>query len=130
VEEQHDTLTRLGRKADFENGESLKPILKHDPKTFRPQKNRWGNAAIGGNRYDTRPSPRRRVHLMPVTGIPLRQVFGLAGILLAPASQSIPAPVLFLERLFLLTAAGQFRINTGFPFKSDPRVRHRKVFPI
>jgi hypothetical protein len=42
VEEQHDTPTRLGRKADFENGESLKPILKHEPKTFRPQKNRWG----------------------------------------------------------------------------------------
>jgi hypothetical protein len=60
---------------------------------------------------------------MPVTGIAFRQVFGLAGFLLAPASQSMPEPVLFSERLFLLTAAGQFRIFTGFPFKPDPKDR-------
>ena len=67
---------------------------------------------------------------MPVTGIPLRQVFGLAGFLVAPASQFMAEQVLRSERSFLLTAAGQFRINTGFPFKSDPRIRHRKVFSI
>jgi len=38
------------------------------------------------------------------------------GYLLAPASQSIAEPVLLSERSFLLTAAGQFRILTGFPF--------------
>jgi hypothetical protein len=50
----------------------------------------------------------------------LRQVFGLAGYLLAPASQFMAEPVLSSERSFLLTAAGQFRIFTGFPFKPDP----------
>jgi|GEM_PF-4926534 len=44
------------------------------------------------------------------------QVFGLAGRLLAPASQFVPKPVLFTECSFLLTAAGQFRSLTGFPF--------------
>ncbi len=48
-----------------------------------------------------------------------RQVFGLAGCLLTPASQSMAEPVLSLERSFLLTAAGQFQIFTGFPFKLD-----------
>ena len=49
------------------------------------------------------------------------QVFGLAGYLLAPASQFMAEPVLFVERSFLLTAAGQFRIFTGFPFQSESR---------
>jgi hypothetical protein len=44
------------------------------------------------------------------------QVFGLAGYLLAPASQSVTEPVLVSELSFLLTAAGQFRTFTGFPF--------------
>ena len=57
----------------------------------------------------------------------LRQVFGLAGYLLAPASQSMAEPVLLSERSFLFTAAGQFRIFTGFPFKSDLAIGHRKV---
>jgi hypothetical protein len=57
---------------------------------------------------------------MPITGMVLRQVFGLAGCLLAPASQFMAEPVLSSERSFLLTAAGQFRIFTGFPFKPDP----------
>jgi hypothetical protein len=52
-----------------------------------------------------------------------RQVFGLAGYLLAPASQSMAEPVLTSELSFLLTAAGQFRILTGFPF--DPRSFNR-----
>jgi hypothetical protein len=46
----------------------------------------------------------------------LRQVFGLTGYLPAPASQSIIGPVLRLELSFLITAAGQFRVLTGFPF--------------
>jgi len=46
-----------------------------------------------------------------------RQVFGLAGFLLTPASQFVAEPVLNEERSFLLTAAGQFRIHTGFPFQ-------------
>jgi hypothetical protein len=44
------------------------------------------------------------------------QVFGLAGHLLTPASQFIAEPVLILGRSFLLTAAGQLRLFTGFPF--------------
>jgi hypothetical protein len=36
-------------------------------------------------------------------------------------------PVLLSERSFLFTAAGQFRIFTGFPFKSDLAIGHRKV---
>ena len=42
------------------------------------------------------------------------QVFGLAGYLLArlPGIQAMPVPI---GRSFLLTAAGQFRILTGFP---------------
>jgi hypothetical protein len=47
------------------------------------------------------------------------QVFGLAGYLLTPASQSMTGPVLVLERSFLFTAAGQLRILTGFPFQPD-----------
>jgi hypothetical protein len=34
---------------------------------------------------------------------------------LLPASQFMAEPVLLSERSFLLTAAGQFRIFTGFP---------------
>jgi hypothetical protein len=46
-----------------------------------------------------------------------RQVFGLAGFLVAPASQFVAEPVpIYKERSFLLTAAGQLRILTGFPF--------------
>ena len=50
-----------------------------------------------------------------------RQVFGLAGtnlflFLLAVASQfAFCEPVHSIRRSFLLTAAGQFRILTGFP---------------
>jgi len=56
-------------------------------------------------------------------GHAFRQVFGLAGFLLTPASQSKAGPVLILERSFLLTAAGQFRIFTGFPFQPDHKGR-------
>jgi hypothetical protein len=56
-----------------------------------------------------------------------RQVFGLAGCLLAPASQFMAEPVLMSERSFLLTAAGQFRILTGFPFNPDLAIGHREV---
>ena len=56
-----------------------------------------------------------------------RQVFGLAGYLLAPASQYMAEPVLMSERSFLLTAAGQFRILTGFPFNPDLATGHREV---
>jgi len=59
-----------------------------------------------------------------------RQVFGLAGYLLTPASQSMAEPVLMLERSFLLTAAGQFRSLTGFPFKPDLATGHREVIPV
>ena len=47
----------------------------------------------------------------------LRQVFGLAGCLLAPAFQSFAEPVPCSGLSFLLTAAGQFRMHAGFPFK-------------
>jgi hypothetical protein len=56
---------------------------------------------------------------MPGIGHDSRQVFGLAGRLLAPASQFMAEPVLVVELSFLLTAAGQFRIYTGFPFESE-----------
>ena len=59
-----------------------------------------------------------------------RQVFGLADYLLAPASQSMAEPVLMSELSFLLTAAGQFRILTGFPFKPDLGSEHREVKPL
>ncbi len=64
---------------------------------------------------------------MPAMGIAPRQVFGLAGHLLAPASQFMAEPVLRSERSFPFTAAGQFRILTGFPFKPDLAIRHREV---
>ena len=67
--------------------------------------------------HPARPSEACAFHAH--SGHTFRQVFGLAGSLLAPASQSKAGPVLFLERSFLLTAAGQFRIFTGFPFKPD-----------
>ena len=53
------------------------------------------------------------------SGHALRQVFGLTGYLLTPASQFMAEPVLLMELSFLLTAAGQFRFFTGFPFKPD-----------
>jgi hypothetical protein len=75
----------------------------------------------------TRPSPRRRVQFASFR-IRFRQVFGLAGDLLAPASRAEAGPVLISELSFLLTAAGQFRIYTGFPFKARPvKARHHKV---
>jgi len=58
---------------------------------------------------------------MSVTGMASRQVFGLASCLLAPASQFTVEPVLISERSFLLTAAGQFRILTEFPFRLRSR---------
>ena len=67
---------------------------------------------------------------MPLMGMASRQVFGLAGYLLAPASQLMAEPVLMSERSFLFTAAGQFRILTGFPFNPDLAIRHREVNPV
>ena len=64
---------------------------------------------------------------MPGMGMASRQVFGLAGCLLAPASQFMAEPVFISERSFLLTAAGQFRIHTGFPFHPDLAIGHREV---
>jgi hypothetical protein len=49
-----------------------------------------------------------------------RQVFGLAGsetFLLAVASQFAARTSALLRRSFLLTAAGQFRTLTGFPYR-------------
>lgn len=79
---------------------------------------------------NTRPSPRRRVHSCSRLSKSSRQVFGLAGYLLAPASQFMAEPVLLSERSFLLTAAGQFRILTGFPFNPNLAIRHREVVPV
>lgn len=62
-----------------------------------------------------------------------RQVFGLAGLqrgkrrfLISAASQPNEGPVLLARISFLFTAAGQFRILTGFPF-STPLRCHRGV---
>jgi hypothetical protein len=41
---------------------------------------------------------------------------------------SFAEPVLSSERSFLLTAAGQFRILTGFPFKLDHVIEHHEGF--
>ena len=92
-------------------------------------------SALKENRWETQlrkelPSPG-----LPLGGVCIhahfeqafRQVFGLAGSLLTPASQSIIGPVLMSERSFLLTAAGQFRIFTGFPIKPNPAIGHHKV---
>ena len=67
---------------------------------------------------------------VPGMGTASWQVFGLAGYLLAPASRSMAEPVLISKRLFLLTAAGQFRILTGFPFQPDLSIEHREVKPL
>ena len=51
-----------------------------------------------------------------------RQVFGLTGVdlnLLADASQPAYASQCSIRRSFLLTAAGQFRILTGFPLRAS-----------
>jgi hypothetical protein len=37
---------------------------------------------------------------------------------------------LLSERSFLFTAAGQFRILTGFPFKPDLAIRHRELVQV
>jgi hypothetical protein len=65
-------------------------------------------------------------------GHDFRQVFGLTGRLLAPASQSPTRPWLggkstsaLVERSFLLTAAGQFRSSTGIPFQVNLSIHHR-----
>ncbi len=55
-----------------------------------------------------------------------RQVFGLTGSLLASASQFMAEPVLLLQAFVPVTAAGQFRILTGFPFQSARKSGHRK----
>jgi len=47
-----------------------------------------------------------------------------------PTGSSFPVrdgPVLLEERSFLLTAAGQLRICTGFPFQPDLAIGHREV---
>jgi len=56
-----------------------------------------------------------------------RQVLGLAGHLIVPASQFMAEPVLMSERSFPLTAAGQFRILIGFRFKPDLAIGQRKI---
>ena len=71
-------------------------------------------------------SPRRCVNFAPYRHISW-QVFGLAGCLLVPASQSISGPVLSTRRSFLLTAAGQLRILTGFPIKPNFAIGYREV---
>src|SRR5438105_2895230 len=63
------------------------------------------------------PSPPPGAHVRSCLRHSSRQVFGLAGFLLTPASQFVAEPVLNKERSFLPTAAGQFRIHTGFPFQ-------------
>ncbi len=56
-----------------------------------------------------------------------RQVFGLSGVfrngsfLLSAASQPSEEPVLKMRISFLITAAGQLRIHTGFPFATFHR---------
>jgi hypothetical protein len=51
------------------------------------------------------------------------QVFGLAGSLVASASQFDQNQCLLSKLSFLLTAAGQLRILTGFPFGRTHNVR-------
>jgi hypothetical protein len=64
---------------------------------------------------------------MPGMGMASRQVFGLAGYLLAQLPSSWLNQCLISERSFLLTAAGQFRIHTGFPFQPNLAIGHREV---
>jgi len=74
-------------------------------------------------------SPRRCVKFVPYRHIS-RQVFGLAGRLLIPASQPVfrkIGPVLSSGCSFLLTAAGQLRILTGFPIKPNLAIGYREV---
>jgi hypothetical protein len=71
-------------------------------------------APVGGCDHPALPSKACEIYAR--LGHRLRQVFGLTGCLLAPASRFIAKPVLRLELSFLITAAGQLRILTGFPF--------------
>ena len=64
---------------------------------------------------------------MPYAGALCGRSSDLQAAYLLQLPSSMAEPVLMSERSFLLTAAGQFRILTGFPFKPDPTIRHRKV---
>jgi hypothetical protein len=90
-----------------------------------PQKSKLENERRIQPPHPAFPSEARANHAR--CGQALRQVFGLTGFLLAPASQFMAEPVLRVERSFLLTAAGQFRIYTGFPFQPDLTIKRRKV---
>jgi hypothetical protein len=93
--------------------------------TFQSPKVESGNAALRQPCvHPAFPSEACAIHVH--CGHDFRQVFGLADFLLASASQFMAEPVLYLKRSFLLTAAGQFRTFTGFPFQSERENRHRK----
>ena len=106
---------------------SLKRSLSHKTKPF-------GLGAIdgkssSGKRYAaiTRPSPRRRVHPRPIWTWLLGRSSDLQATYWLQLPSSLNEPVLLSECSFLLTAAGQFRILTGFPFKPDLAIRHHGV---
>ena len=77
----------------------------------------------------TRPSPRRRVRPCPVWA----RLLGRSSDLQAPYLLQLPSSwlnqCLISRRSFLLTAAGQFRIHTGFPFQPNLAIGHREVKP-
>ena len=92
-----------------------------------------GQAPIGDRSVTCFPTEAVTTHQGTFT-LMCRQVFGLADMdlsirLLAPASQPQWASACESFR-FRFTAAGQFRIHTGFPFKPDRRSRldgHRQT---
>jgi hypothetical protein len=124
---QRAIVIRLVREDHLDHGDDLRRAMNHEPRTFRPLRIWTGKKAAQRKRCDHPAFPSEACAYMLTIEQASRQVFGLAGYLLAPASQFMAEPVLMSERSFLLTAAGQFRILTGFPFKPDLAIGHREV---
>ncbi len=129
TEQRAEVICLIG-KDHLDHGGSLRRIMAHKPRTFPVPERSTGKNSGGEKTLSSPGLPLGGVCVLARYGQAHRQVFGLAGYLLAPASRSMAEPVLISKRLFLLTAAGQFRILTGFPFQPDLAIRHREVLPV
>ena len=66
---------------------------------------------------------------MPVVGMASRQVFGLAGRLLAPASRTMAGPVLAGGAFVPAYRCGAVPDSHRIPFSARSKIEHREVKP-